>query len=177
MNPVTTLLLIAALAAAWWIFRTRGGAKKPDRVEAAEYLTPEPFRERFQIEGWDGFSGMQMALAVELSEGRAYPLIQAGTDPPASRTQTFSTATAEQMHLALALYAGLGEEVRRLKLAQRVSVGPIPVTGKAIREVEVTFAVDESGMVSVSAKRADDGSAVPCTVVESYLGAIPIGRR
>lgn len=177
VDPVTLVLLIAAAAAAWWIYRTRGRRRAPDLPEAANYLTPKPLSDSFRVEGWDGFSGMQMALAVELSEGCAFPLLQAGTEPPASRTQTFSTAEVEQTHLTLRLYAGLTEEVHRLKLAQRVSIGPIPQTGEAIREVEVTLSVDESGRISVTAQYGGNGSALTCSVLESDLDIIPIGRQ
>lgn len=177
MDAVTLVLLIAALGTAFWLFRSSRARQVPGAAHAADYPSPKPLKESFQVEGWDGFTGMQMALAVELSDDRAFPLIEAGTIPPVSRTQTFSTARADQSRLTLTLRAGLTEEVGRLKLAQRISFGPIAQTGEAIRQIEVTFVVDELGTISVSARMEADGAPVGCTVVESQLEAIPVGRR
>jgi len=181
MDFLFALLVLAAVGAGWVLIRRKKpGSGTPGfsgvQGDLASHLTPKPLSPDFQVMGWDGYSGMQLALGVELSEGVCFPLIEAGTQPPASRTQTFSTSRADQTRLVLAFYAGLSAEVRRSELVQRVSVGPIPITGEAIREVEVTCEVSESGAVTVQAKSGADGSALGCEVIESRLGAILVGR-
>ena len=177
MDPATLVLLIAALGIAFFLARRRRETRRPSLDALAENLAPKPLAEAMQVDGWDGFSGMQMALAVGLSDDRAFPLIPAGSDPPAQCTQTFSTGAADQEHITIALYAGLSEELGRMWLAQRVAVGPVPRTGEAIREVDVTFLVNEAGRVSVTARLPGDGAQIGCRVTEEGLGAIPLGRR
>ena len=177
MDPVTVVLLVAALGVAFLLVRRRTAPRRPSLDALAGDLTPKPLAEALQVDGWDGFSGMQMALAVGLSDGRAFPLIPAGSDLPAQKTQTFSTAAADRGNVTVALYAGLSSELGRMQLVQRVSVGPVPRTGPGLREVDVTFFVNEAGRVSVAARRPDDGAEIPCRVTEEGLGAIPYGRR
>jgi len=140
-----------------------------------EYLTPRPVGPSFQIDGWDGYTGMQYAVAIGLSEGVCYPVIEAGTAPPASATQTLSTSHGDQESIAVRLYASLSDDVTKADLLQEIAVGPVPITGAAIREVDVTISVDREGRVLATAV-GSDGSPMPVRVTKEMLGAIGVGR-
>jgi len=181
MGVTTYLLLIAAvLIAAWLVLRARQergrqGAGPATRADLAEHLAPKPLAPRFQVDGWDGYIGMQMALCIALAEKRCYPLIEAGTIPPVTVTHTFSTSRPEQTHLRLVLYASRSERIDRAQIVAEASIGPIPLTGEAIREIETAITVDENGVVGVSTRNAADGVHVDCAVAAVGLGAVPIG--
>lgn len=144
------------------------------RGDVLEYLAPKPIAPPFHVDHWDGYSGLQSALSIGMGENRCYPIIEAGIVPPVSVTQTLSTSYPDQDTIELRLYAGLDEEIEKSDLVQAIGIGPIRVTGAAIREIDVTFSVDENGCVHVSATYAG-GEQIDVTVRREMLGAIAIG--
>ena len=188
MDWVSLAIGAAAIAFILWALY-RGGSRTSDNGGAdpagndapsspddyLEYLTPRPVGPSFQIDGWDGYTGMQYAVAIGLSEGVCYPVVEAGTVPPASATQTLSTSHGDQESITVRLYASLSDDATKADLLQEIAVGPVPITGAAIREVDVTIAVDREGRVLATAV-GDDGSPVSVRVTKEMLGAIGVGR-
>ena len=144
------------------------------RGDVLDYLAPKPIAPSFQVDNWDGYSGLQSALSIGMTDNRCYAVIEAGTIPPVSVTQTLSTSYPDQDTIEVRLYAGLSEETEKSELVQAVGIGPIRVTGAAIREIDVTFSIDSGGRVRVTAKSID-GDRVNVTVRKEMLGAIAIG--
>ena len=177
MDTVTIAVLFAAFfGLGWWLStRKRGAASTAGPAsDYATHLTPKPLKPSFAVDEWDGYSGMQAAVCVELADDACYPLILAGTVPPSQTTHTFSTATASQTEIVLPLYSGLSDRRDPTALIERVSVGPIPVTGEAIRQVEVSLSVDAEGAISVSAA-SSDGAELTCSVAEAGSMRVPVG--
>ena len=173
----TSLILFALLVVAYFIWgrsKKPGGAGRPDLGRTVSFMPTEPLKPSFSAAGWDGYTGMQLALCVELEKGECYPLIQAGSLPPVSVTTTFSTGRSDQSHLSVSLLAGLSARADRSQLVGRLTIGPIPLTGEDIRPVEVRCTVGPDGCVTADA--VSEGHAVPCPLSEASLGAIPIGR-
>jgi len=182
MDWVTVVIGVAAIGWIVWMLARRpdssaGHAPSAPDADYSEYLTPRPLGPPFEEDGWDGFTGLQMALGVELSEGLCHPLITAGTIPPVSATRTVSTSKADQERLTIALYAGLSSDIEKCELVQRVTITGIPVTGEEIRSIDVTCTVDENGVVEVAARGASDGLSLACLIGERGVQAIPIGCR
>lgn len=180
MDTVTIAVLVgaffgAAFGLGWWLSRRRPtGVDAGAPYDHLESLAPKALTPSFSVDDWDGYSGMQAALCVELSDGARYPLIPAGTVPPVQTQHTFSTSAATQTELTLALYTGLSDEPDPSALVERLSIGPIPVTGEAIREVEVALSVDVDGTVTVAAT-SDTGEAVACRVAEAGPARLQVG--
>jgi hypothetical protein len=180
--------LLAVAAIIWALYRndSRSGgggvSEAADSVtsdssthESLGYMTPQPIGPQFHVDDWDGYTGMQSALAVGLAEGVCYPVIQAGSAPPISGTQTVSTGYPDQDTINVKLYTGLDSDIEKCRLVETVSIGPIPVTGAAMREIEVQFIVDIDGGIMVSAQDGD-GTSIGVEVREQMIGAIVIGR-
>jgi len=180
MDIALLVFVVAAGGVGWFVMHRAQKRASVDRSAAprdfSDYLTPKPLAPDFEVRNWDGYTGMQVALCIELSDNVFFPLIEAGTVPPVATTRTFSTGNADQRSLIVTLYAGFPGNPRRMELFRRISIGPIPLTGEAIREIEATFSVDEQGEVHVTATYSRDSSPLEWVVLESGLGAIPIGR-
>jgi hypothetical protein len=188
MDWVTLVIALAAIAfIVWTLYRNSAREATDDvapsidtaepslsRGDVLEYLAPKPITPPFHVDDWDGYSGLQSALSVGMSENQCYPIIEAGTVPPVSVTQTLSTSYPDQDTIEVRLYAGLSEEIDKSELMQAIGIGPIRVTGAAIREIDATFSVDEQGRVTVSAVNGD-GEQIGVTVRKEMLGAIVVG--
>lgn len=153
----------------------RGGGGSASPVESIDHLTPRPLKPRLHVHDWDGFSGLQAALCMKLSDGTFVPVVEAGTAPPASRTQTLSTARALQDRICATLYAVVPGAENHAMLVQEVSIGPIDRTGEDIRSVDLVCTIDEDGTVWVRGE-SGDGREVPCTVMVQGEHRISVGR-
>ncbi len=188
MDWLTLTIGIAAIAfIVWTLYRnsTRNEADEAapsidttepslSRGDVLEYLAPKPIAPPFHVDNWDGYSGLQSALSIGMSENRCYPIIEAGTVPPVSVTQTLSTSYPDQDTIEVRLYVGLSEEIEKSELIQAIGIGPIRLTGAAIREIDAKFSVDAQGRVQVSATNGD-GEQIGVTVRKEMLGAIAVG--
>jgi molecular chaperone DnaK (HSP70) len=180
--------LFAVAAIIWALYRkddSRGGGGVSEAADSVTsnssihgtlgYMTPQPIGPQFHANDWDGYTGMQSALALGLAEGVCYPVIQAGSAPPISGTQTVSTGYPDQDSINIKLYIGLDSDIEKCRLVETISIGPVPVTGVAMREIEVKFSVDTDGGITVSAQDGD-GTSICVEVREQMIGAIAIGR-
>jgi hypothetical protein len=172
---VLALAIFAMLAYLLTRDKSKPATATPSRPDTANYLTPQPLKPRLSVEGWDGYTGLQAALCMKLANGDFVPVVEAGTVPPASRTQTLSTARQEQESLAVALYAVLPGTLTHATLVMELSAGPIRITGEAIRQVELVCTVDEDGTVWIRAQE-ENGEEIPCTVMIQGERRIATGR-
>jgi molecular chaperone DnaK (HSP70) len=175
MDIVTTAVLVAIVVGLLVALRrSKGGAARPAPTDYMDSLTPKPLKPPFEVDDWDGYSGIRLALCVELSGGMCYPILPAGSALPATAAQTVSTSSSEQPDLAFALYVGMSEELSSAYQVMRVSIGPIPESGDGSRVVEAIVNVDETGFVSVTAA-TPEGVPVEHTVIEVGNTTVPNG--
>jgi len=173
-----SLALIACAVVAYLLHRRRRDiSARPVSREGFPVgvggFTPQPLKPRLQVEDWDGYSGLQAALCVKLTDGTFVPIIEAGTVPPASRVQTLSTARADQEQVPVVLYSVVPGATNHAALVQELLVGPVPRTGEDIRPVDLVCTVDEDGTVWT---RAEDtqGHDIPCSVMIRGERRIPV---
>ncbi len=98
-----------------------------------------------------------LSLAIETMGGVATKLIERNTAIPTSRSQTFSTAADNQASVEIHITQG-----ERAMSADNKSLGQfmldgIPPAPRGMPQVEVTFDVDASGILTVKAKEKTSG--------------------
>lgn len=93
-----------------------------------------------------------LTFGIETMGGVRTPLIDRNTTVPVSRSQTFSTAADNQPSVEIHVLQGEREMAGDNKSLGRFILDGIPPAPRGIPQVEVTFDIDASGILSVTAK-------------------------
>ena len=98
-----------------------------------------------------------LSLSIETMGGVATKIVERNTAIPTSRSQTFSTAADNQPSVEISITQG-----ERAMSADNKSIGKfvldgIPPAPRGLPQVEVTFDVDASGILTVKAKEKASG--------------------
>jgi hypothetical protein len=107
--------------------------------------------------------GTQETLGVETVGGIMAPIILQYTPLPCYKSEIFSTAIDGQSSVEIHVLRG------NHKLAcENTSLGTfsfygIPPAAKGVPQIEVTFGLDENGIISISAKDLGTGNKLPVT--------------
>jgi molecular chaperone DnaK len=98
-----------------------------------------------------------LSLSIETMGGVATKLIERNTAIPTSRTQTFSTASDNQPSVEIHVTQGERAMSADNKSLGRFMLDGIPPAPRGMPQVEVTFDVDASGILTVKAKEKTTG--------------------
>jgi len=98
-----------------------------------------------------------LSLAIETMGGVATKLIERNTAIPTSRSQTFSTAADNQPSVEIHITQGERAMSADNKSLGRFMLDGIPPAPRGLPQVEVTFDVDASGILTVKAKEKTTG--------------------
>jgi hypothetical protein len=98
------------------------------------------------------FSFLPLSLHIETLGGIATPLVLRGTPLPATRTQTFSTASDNQTSVEVRILLGESPLAAKNQLLQTVKLVGIPAAARGVPNILMTFAVDRYCEVTVTAK-------------------------
>src|SRR3990167_931065 len=93
-----------------------------------------------------------LTFGIETMGGIRTPLIDRNTTVPVSRSQVFSTAADNQPQVDIHVLQGEREMASDNKSLGRFILDGIPPAPRGIPQVEVTFDIDASGILSVTAK-------------------------
>ncbi|MEI6650627.1 MAG: molecular chaperone DnaK [Candidatus Moraniibacteriota bacterium] len=93
-----------------------------------------------------------LTLGIETMGGVRTALIERNMTIPASKSQTFSTAADNQPSVEIHVLQGEREMAADNKSLGRFILDGIPPAPRGIPQVEVTFDIDASGILSVTAK-------------------------
>jgi len=93
-----------------------------------------------------------LTLGIETMGGVRTPLIERNTTIPASKSQTFSTAADNQPSVEIHVLQGEREMATDNKSLGRFILDGIAPAPRGIPQVEVTFDIDASGILTVTAK-------------------------
>ena len=85
-------------------------------------------------------------------------LIERNTSIPTKRTKTYTTLEDGQKYVEFKVFEGDHEMVGKNELLDQFKIGPLPKRPAGEPEIEGTFALDENGILTVSAE--DVGSGV-----------------
>lgn len=98
-----------------------------------------------------------LSLSIETMGGVATKLVERNTAIPTSRSQTFSTASDNQPSVEIHITQGERAMSTDNKSIGRFMLDGIPPAPRGMPQVEVTFDVDASGILTVKAKEKTTG--------------------
>lgn len=98
-----------------------------------------------------------LTFGIETLGGVRTPLIERNTTVPVSRSQVFSTAADNQPSVEIHVLQGEREMAADNKSLGRFILDGIPPAPRGVPQVEVTFDIDASGILSVTAKDKASG--------------------
>ncbi|MBI3342100.1 molecular chaperone DnaK [Candidatus Curtissbacteria bacterium] len=93
-----------------------------------------------------------LTLGIETLGGVSTPLISRNTTVPTSKTEVFSTASDNQTSVDINVLQGERPMAADNKSLGRFILDGIPPAPRGVPQVEVTFDIDASGILSVKAK-------------------------
>jgi molecular chaperone DnaK len=93
-----------------------------------------------------------LTFGIETMGGVRTPLIERNTTIPAAKSQVFSTAADNQPSVEIHVLQGEREMAQDNKSLGRFILDGIPPTPRGIPQIEVSFDIDASGILSVTAK-------------------------
>jgi molecular chaperone DnaK len=98
-----------------------------------------------------------LTLGVETLGGIATPLISRNTPVPVKRTESFTTAADMQTAVTIHVYQGERPMAADNTSLGEFTLGGLPPAPRGIPKIEVTFDIDASGILDVSAKDTATG--------------------
>ena len=98
-----------------------------------------------------------LSLAIETMGGVATKLVERNTAIPTSRSQTFSTAADNQPSVEIHITQGERAMSADNKSLGKFMLDGIPPAPRGLPQVEVTFDIDASGILTVKAKEKTTG--------------------
>jgi len=98
-----------------------------------------------------------LSLSIETMGGVATKLVERNTAIPTSRSQTFSTAADNQPSVEIVVTQGERAMSADNKMLGKFMLDGIPPAPRGMPQVEVTFDVDASGILTVKAKEKTTG--------------------
>lgn len=105
-----------------------------------------------------------LTLAIETMGGVATPMIARNTTVPASKTETFSTAADNQTQVEIHVTQGERPLSNDNKSLGRFVLDGLPPAPRGVPQVEVTFDIDASGILKVTAKDKASGKTQHITI-------------
>ena len=100
-----------------------------------------------------------LSLGIETHGGLFVKLIERNSTIPTKNTQVFTTVTDNQSTVEIAVLQGEREIAKENKPLGKFQLVGIPPAPRGVPQIEVTFAIDSSGIVNVSARDVATGRA------------------
>ncbi len=108
-----------------------------------------------------------LTLGIETMGGVSTPLINRNSTIPTSKSETFSTAADNQTSVEINVLQGERGMAADNKSLGRFMLDGIPPAPRGVPQVEVTFDIDASGILHVSAKEKTTGKEQKITITGS----------
>lgn len=104
------------------------------------------------------------SLSVSTQGGAATPIIRRNTTIPTRNTGTFSTNKDNQTSVEVEVYEGERPTAADNSLVGSVTLFGIPPAPRGMPKIEVTFNIDNNGILHVSARDASTGRSATATI-------------
>ena len=108
-----------------------------------------------------------LSLGIEVQGGMMAKLIDANTTIPTSKTETFSTAADNQTSVDIVIAQGERARIQDNKIIGQFILDGIMPAPRGVPQIDVTFDIDASGIVTVSAKDKATGKEQKVTIQNS----------
>jgi molecular chaperone DnaK len=105
-----------------------------------------------------------LSLGVEVKGGLFERLIEKNTSIPTEESKIFTTAQDNQTMVQIRVFQGEREIAEENELLGEFSLTGIPPSPAGVPQIEVTFEIDENGIVNVSAEDQASGSKEDITI-------------
>lgn len=115
------------------------------------------------------------SLGIKVEDGVMSFLIAANTSIPTDRTKIYSNSVDNQEIVAICIYEGEATDVYENNLLGTFEL-PIPPAPKGKMHVKVTFAIDPSGILHVSAVAAGNSNQIIITAYRNRMSQEEIER-
>ncbi|MFL2870893.1 MAG: molecular chaperone DnaK [Pirellulaceae bacterium] len=118
-----------------------------------------------------------LTLGIETEGGVSTALVERNTTIPAERKQTFSTAADNQTAVTIKVCQGERSMARDNRLLGEFNLEGIPAAPRGVPQIEVSFDIDQNGILNVSAKDLGTNKEASVRIEESSgLSDEEIGR-
>ncbi|ERP39037.1 molecular chaperone DnaK [Chitinivibrio alkaliphilus] len=98
-----------------------------------------------------------LSLGIETMGGVMTKLIERNSTVPVKKSQIFSTAADNQPAVTIMVYQGEREMAKHNRLLGKFDLTDIPPAPRGVPQIEVTFDIDNNGILNVSAKDKGTG--------------------
>jgi molecular chaperone DnaK len=105
-----------------------------------------------------------LSLGIEVKGGLFERLIEKNTTIPTEESKIFTTAAANQTQVQVRVFQGEREIANENELLGEFQLSGIPPAPAGTPQIEVTFNIDENGIVNVEAEDQGSGSAEDITI-------------
>ncbi|MFB6280595.1 MAG: molecular chaperone DnaK, partial [Haloferacaceae archaeon] len=105
-----------------------------------------------------------LSLGVEVKGGLFERLIEKNTTIPTEESKVFTTAADNQTSVNIRVFQGEREIAEENELLGEFMLSGIPPAPAGTPQIEVTFAIDENGIVNVSAEDKGSGNEESITI-------------
>jgi len=105
-----------------------------------------------------------LSLGVEVKGGLFERLIEKNTTIPTEESKIFTTAAANQTQVQIRVFQGEREIAEENELLGEFALTGIPPAPAGTPQIEVTFSIDENGIVNVSAEDQGSGNSEEITI-------------
>jgi molecular chaperone DnaK len=105
-----------------------------------------------------------LSLGVEVKGGLFERLIEKNTTIPTEESKIFTTAQANQTQVQIRVFQGEREIAEENELLGEFMLSGIPPAPAGTPQIEVTFALDENGIVNVEAEDKGSGNKEDITI-------------
>jgi len=105
-----------------------------------------------------------LSLGIEVKGGLFERLIEKNTTIPTEESKIFTTAADNQTAVQVRVFQGEREIAEENELLGEFQLAGIPPAPAGTPQIEVTFDIDENGIVSVAAEDQGSGSAEDITI-------------
>ncbi|WP_225334011.1 molecular chaperone DnaK [Halomicrobium urmianum] len=105
-----------------------------------------------------------LSLGVEVKGGLFERLIEKNTTIPTEESKIFTTAADNQTQVQIRVFQGEREIAEENELLGEFALSGIPPAPAGTPQIEVTFSIDENGIVNVSAEDQGSGNSEEITI-------------
>jgi len=108
-----------------------------------------------------------LTLGIETEHGIMTALVERNTTIPTEKKQTFSTAADNQTAVTIQVYQGERAMAKDNRLLGQFNLEGIPAAPRGVPKIEVTFDIDQNGILNVSAKDLGTGKEASVKIEQS----------
>jgi molecular chaperone DnaK len=105
-----------------------------------------------------------LSLGIEVKGGLFERLIEKNTTIPTEESKVFTTAAANQTQVQVRVFQGEREMAEENELLGEFQLSGIPPAPAGTPQIEVTFNIDENGIVNVEAEDQGSGNSEEITI-------------